>query len=322
MTTLTKEPPVTTGPPPPAAPIKADKMPFGRWFRVVGWRHLVAVIMCIWALFPAVYVVSLAFSGDNSLSGTCAPEKSGFSAALCIFPTTFSLDNFTALLSSDQWPFMKWITNSLIITTITSAGALIMGASAAFAFSRLRFRGRRAGLLLLMLVQMFPAVLAITAIYALLQQIGESFSSVGIGTIWGLTLVYLGGALGVNTFLMKGYFDTIPVDIDESARIDGAGHVRIFFGLILRLAVPILIVVFFVSFQSTFNELPIASVVLPDAQNTTAAVGLNSLVSNPLIQNWGLMAAGGVMMAVPLFALFLGVQKYLVTGLTAGAVKG
>ena len=117
-------------------------------------------------------------------------------------------------------------------------------------------------------------------------------------------------------------FDTIPVDIDESARIDGAGHVRIFFGLILRLAVPILIVVFFVSFQSTFNELPIASVVLPDAQNTTAAVGLNSLVSNPLIQNWGLMAAGGVMMAIPLFALFLGVQKYLVTGLTAGAVKG
>ena len=95
-------------------------------------------------------------------------------------------------------------------------------------------------------------------------------------------LVYLGGALGVNTFLMKGYFDTIPVDIDESARIDGAGHVRIFFGLILRLSMPILVVVFFVSFQSTFNELPIAPVVLPDRSNTTLAVGLNGLVSNPL----------------------------------------
>ena len=121
---------------------------------------------------------------------------------------------------------------------------------------------------------------------------------------------------------MKGYFDTIPVDIDESARIDGAGHARIFFGLIMRLAMPILVVVFFVSFQSTFNELPIASVTLPDSQNTTTAVGLNSLVSNPLIQEWGLMAAGGVMMAVPLFTLFLFIQQSLVTGLTAGAVKG
>ena len=135
-------------------------------------------------------------------------------------------------------------------------------------------------------------------------------------------LIYLGTALGVNTFLMKGYFDTIPVDLDESARIDGAGHARIFFDLIMRLAVPILVVVFFVSFQSTFNELPIASVTLSDSQNTTTAVGLASLVSNPLIQEWGLMAAGGVMMAVPLFTLFLLVQKKLVTGLTAGAVKG
>jgi arabinogalactan oligomer/maltooligosaccharide transport system permease protein len=303
-------------------PIKADRMSPGRWVRSVGWRHLVAVIVCIWALFPAFYVVSLAFSGSNSLAGACPSDRSGLSAVLCVIPTTFSWANFDALLNSDQWPFLKWIGNSLLVCTINSAGALLMGACAAFAFSRLRFRGRRTGLLVLMLVQMFPQILAITAIYALLKQIGESFSSFGIGTIWGLTLVYLGGALGVNTFLMKGYFDTIPVDIDESARIDGAGHARIFFGLILRLATPILIVVFFVSFQSSFNEIAVASVVLPDSSNTTAAVGLNGLVSNPLIQNWGLMAAGGLMMAIPLFALFLVTQKYLVTGLTAGAVKG
>jgi arabinogalactan oligomer/maltooligosaccharide transport system permease protein len=121
---------------------------------------------------------------------------------------------------------------------------------------------------------------------------------------------------------MKGYFDTIPVDIDESARIDGAGHARIFFGLVMRLAVPIMIVVYFVSFQASYNELPIAQVVLPDNQNTTVAVGLNGLVSNPLVQQWGLMAAGGVMAAIPLFVLFLLTQKQLVTGLTSGAVKG
>lgn len=304
------------------APIKAERMPFGRWMRLVGWRHIVAIIFVVWALFPAFYVITLAFSGGNTLTAACPPEKTGLAAVTCIFPTTFSLGNFEALLSSDQWPFLVWFRNTLLIATVNSFAALFMGAAAAFAFSRLRFVGRRMGLLTLMLIQMFPAVLAITAIYALLTQILKVFPPFGLGSIWGLMLVYLGGALGVNTFLMKGYFDTIPVDIDESARIDGAGHVRIFFGLILRLAMPILVVVFFVSFQSSFNELPIAQVVLPDAKNTTLAVGLNGLVSNPLIQEWGLMAAGGVMAAVPLFIVFLFTQKSLVTGLTAGAVKG
>jgi len=304
------------------ATVKADRMPFGRWFRLVGWRHIVAIAFVLWAIFPAFYLISLAFSGGNTLTGACPPEKQGLAALSCLLPSKFSLDNFTEILTSDQWPFVTWFSNTLIIATLNSFMALLMGAAAAFAFSRLRFTGRRTGLLLLMLVQMFPPVLAITAIYTLLRQILDVYPTFGLGTIWGLMLVYLGGALGVNTFLMKGYFDTIPVDIDESARIDGAGHARIFFGLILRLATPILVVVFFVSFQSTFNELAIASVVLPDPANTTLAVGLASLVSNPLIQQWGLMAAGGLIMAIPLVIVFLFTQKSLVTGLTAGAVKG
>ena len=167
-----------------------------------------------------------------------------------------------------------------------------MGAAAAFAFSRMRFKGRRPGLLGLVLVQMFPAILALTAIFLLLTQIRDVFPQLGLGTICGLILVYLGGTLGVNTYLMKGFFDTIPVEIDESARIDGASHVRIFFGMILRLAAPILIVVFFVTFTGMFNELAIASVIVPDQQDTTLAVGLNTYVSNPLRQEWGLFAAG------------------------------
>lgn len=306
----------------PQASVKADKMPFGRWVRLVGWRHAIAILFSIWAIFPAFYVITLAFSGGNTLTAACPPERRGLAAVACIFPTQFSLNNFQILLTSDQWPVLVWFRNTLLIASVNSFAALFMGAAAAFAFSRLRFKGRRMGLLALMLVQMFPGVLAITAIYSLLTQIADVYPTFGINSIWGLSLVYLGGALGVNTFLMKGYFDTIPVDIDESARIDGAGHVRIFFGLIMRLALPILVVVFFVSFQSAFNELPLAQVVLPDASNTTLAVGLNGLVSNPLVQQWGLMAAGGVMAAVPLFLLFLFTQKSLVTGLTAGAVKG
>ena len=304
------------------APLKPERMPLGRWWRLVGWRHLVAILFVIWALFPALYVLSLAFSGGNTLTAACPPELQGLAALSCIFPTEFSLDNFRALLGSEQYPVLVWFRNTLVIAAVNSFLALLMGAAAAYAFSRMRFAGRRMGLLALMLVQMFPAVLAITAIYALLSRVLDIAPAFGLGSIGGLTLIYLGGALGVNTFLMKGYFDTIPVDIDESARIDGAGHARIFFDLILRLAVPILVVVFFVSFQASFNELPIAQVVLPDTQNTTLAVGLNSLVSNPLLQEWGLMAAGGVIAAVPLFLLFLFTQKSLVTGLTAGAVKG
>ena len=133
--------------------------------------------------------------------------------------------------------------------------------------------------------------------------------------------MYLGGALGVNTFLMKGYFDTIPVDIDESARIDGAGHVRIFFGLIMRLRCRSSS---WCSSSASRHLQRVADrlVVLPDSSNTTLAVGLNGLVSNPLIQQWGLMAAGGLIAAIPLAIVFLFTQRSLVTGLTAGAVKG
>ena len=302
--------------------IKADKMPFGRWMRIVGWRHIVAIIMVIWALFPALYVINLAFSGGNTLTAACPPSKTGLAALTCLLPSNFSLDNFTTLLSSSQWPFAVWFRNTLLLAVLNSFLALFMGAAAAFAFSRLRFKGRRMGLLTLMLVQMFPAVLALTAIFILLQQIGDVFPALGLRSVWGLLLVYLGGALGVNTFLMKGYFDTIPVDIDESARIDGAGHVKIFFGLIMRLALPILVVVFFVSFTATFNELPLAQQILPDPDNTPLAGGLRGLVADPLRQQWGLMAAGGLMAAVPMLIVFGITQRSLTTGLTAGAVKG
>jgi arabinogalactan oligomer / maltooligosaccharide transport system permease protein len=302
--------------------IKTDRMPFGRWLRLVGWRHAIAVVMIIWALFPVFYVISLSLSGGNTLTSACSPDLGGVEALSCLVPHTIDFSNYQTLLTSDQYHFVTWIRNSLILATVNSAAALLMGACAAYAFSRMRFGGRRMGMLALMLVQMFPSVLALSAVYFLLDRILDVFPTFGLGSIWGTLLIYLGGALGVNTFLMKGYFDTIPVDLDESARIDGAGHFRVFADLIMRLALPILVVVFFVQFQATYNELPIAQVTLSDSENTTAAVGLNSLVSNPQIQEWGLMAAGGVMMSIPLFALFLLTQKSLVTGLTSGAVKG
>ena len=251
-------------------------------------------------------------------------DYQGLKAVSCLIPQPWewSTQNFQDVLNNEQRPFPIWFKNTLIIATTVSFVSVFMGASAAFAFSRMRFKGRRPGLLALVLVQMFPQILALTAIFLLLSQIRDVFPLLGLNSIYGLILVYLGGTLGVNTYLMKGFFDTIPVEIDESARIDGASHVRIFFGMILRLAAPILTVVFFVTFTGMFNELAIASVILPNQQNTTLAVGLNTYVSNPIKQEWGYFAAGAIMAAIPMLIVFAFAQKQLVTGLTAGSVKG
>jgi len=305
-------------------PVKVERMSAGRWVRIVGWRHLIMVAAVLFALFPIGYILNLAFGGGSTLTSACPQSYSGLQAMTCLIPQPWdwSTNNFTEVLDNKQLPFTVWFRNSVIIATVVSFGSVLMGAAAAFAFSRMRFKGRRPGLLALVLVQMFPQILALTAIFLLLSQIRDVFPALGLNSIWGLTLVYFGGTLGVNTYLMKGFFDTIPVEIDESARIDGASHVRIFFGMILRLAMPILTVVFFVTFTSMFNELAIASVILPNQQETTLAVGLNTYVSNPLRQEWGYFAAGALMAAIPLLIVFSFAQRSLVTGLTAGSVKG
>ena len=204
---------------------------------------------------------------------------------------------------------------------MTAVGTVLLGALAAYAFSRMRFRGRRVGLLSLLLVQMFPQLLAVVAIYLLLYSIGEIFPVLGLGSQLALIMVYLGGALGVNTFLMYGFFNTVPVSIDEAAKIDGASHAQIFFGIILRLVTPVLAVVGLLSFVATIGEFVIASVVLQSPRSQTLAVGLYQFVSDETSKNWTFFAAGAVLAAIPVIALFLFLEKYIVGGLVSGAVK-
>jgi arabinogalactan oligomer/maltooligosaccharide transport system permease protein len=172
-----------------------------------------------------------------------------------------------------------------------------------------------------MLIQMFPQYLAVVAIFLLLSAISDVFPILGLGSQLGLILVYLGGALGVNTYLMYGFFSTVPVSIDEAAKLDGASHVQIFFTIILRLVAPILAVVGLLSFIATTGEYVIASIVLTDPNTQTLAVGLYSFVSQAFSNNWSIFAAGAVLAAIPVMAVFLALQKYIVGGLTAGSVK-
>jgi arabinogalactan oligomer/maltooligosaccharide transport system permease protein len=169
---------------------------------------------------------------------------------------------------------------------------------------------------------MFPQLLAFVAIFLLLTGLQETFPAIGLNSRLGLIMVYIGGALGVNTYLLKGFFDTVPREIDESAKIDGASHAQIFFTIILRLVTPVLAVVGLLSFVAALNDFIIASIVLQDPDKQTLAVGLYRFISQRFSENWGVFAAGAFLGALPVVILFQFLQRFIVSGLTAGSVKG
>jgi len=294
----------------PAPLTRRRRRSFGAWFADTGWRHLVAIVASLFAIFPLLYVLSASLNPRGTLTGS----NQLFSA--------IGIDSYVRILTDPQNPYGMWFLNTLVIALVTGFTTVFIGACAAYAFSRMRFAGRRVGLVTIVVVQMFPQLLAVVAIFLLMTTLGDWFPAIGLNTHTGLILVYLGGALGVNTYLMYGFFNTIPKELDEAARIDGAGHARIFFTIILRLVAPILAVVGLLSFIGTVNEYVVASVILIDPEQQTLVVGLTKLVSNPRYADWSAFSAGAVMAAIPVMILFLFLQKYIVGGLTAGATKG
>jgi arabinogalactan oligomer / maltooligosaccharide transport system permease protein len=284
------------------------------------WRHLVGIFAVACALFPIWFLVMAAVSRDNSVSGTS------------FLPTHPTTKNFTEILR-DHVPdpasqsfveshFLRWFANTLIVATVTAIFTVLLGAATAYAFSRFRFRGRRMGMLFLLLIQMFPQLLLVVSLYLIVLNVGSIFHVIGLNTYTGLIVVYLGGALGVNAWLLKGFFDTIPPELDESARVDGATPAQVFWGVLLPLVTPILIVVGLISFISTLNEFVIASALMQTPQHLTLPVGMNGFIDQQYGQRWGPFAAGCLIAAIPAAALFMSLQKWLVGGLTQGAVKG
>ena len=276
--------------------------------------YLVAVVAIAFALFPIIWIISASLNPANSLS------------TQTLIPENMSVENYEMLLTesdfSEIYPFKQWMINSIKLAGVTTLFSITITTTAAYSFSRFRFHQRENMLRGILLVQMFPNLLVMVAVFLLIQQIGDVVPSLGLNTHSGLILVYLGGAMGINIWLMKGYFDTIPRDIDESAMVDGASHWQIFTQLMLPLMRPIIVVVAVLSFIFVYGDFIIARILLKTTEQYPLTVGLYIFTSGQFTQQWGIFAAGALMGALPIVILYLSLQDQIVGGLTVGAVKG
>jgi arabinogalactan oligomer/maltooligosaccharide transport system permease protein len=281
-----------------------------KWLSDNLWRHVVGVVMSVFALFPLYLVVISSFNESGSLQITS------------FVPREISWANYQKLFNDERIPYLLWMKNSLIISGFVAIASVVIGAASAFAFSRLKFKGKKLGIQLLLLIQMFPAILALAALYVIMERVYKFAPGFGLGTQAGLVLVYLGGAMGVNIWLLKGFVDSIPAELDEAAKIDGATPVQTYWLIFVPLAAPVLAVVSLLSFIGTFNEFILARLFLVDMETRTVAVGLQQFIGGQYSQNWGPFAAGSIIASIPIVIIFLSLQKYIVSGLTAGSVKG
>lgn len=280
------------------------------WLRDNLWRHAVALFAVLFALFPIYIVIISSLNSSGSLQVTS------------FIPTEISFINYTQLFTDPTIPFMRWMLNSLYIAGLVSILSVVIGAASAFAFSRLRFKGKKIGLQTLLLVQMFPAILALAAVFVIMERVYNFAPEIGIGTQVGLMLVYLGGSMGVNIWLLKGFVDSIPLELDEAARIDGASPMQIYWQIFIPLAAPVLAVVALLTFIGTFNEYILARLFLVEMETRTVAVGLQQFIGGQFSTNWGAFAAGSILASIPIVVIFLSLQRYIIAGLTAGSVKG
>jgi len=276
----------------------------------VGLRLVIAAILIFFSVFPLVWMISASLNPTGTLaSQTLIPPNAGFG-------------NYRELLSSIEFPFWTWIGNSLKIASITSVLSLAITTIAAYAFSRFRFRGRVTMLKGILLINVFPGLLALVATFLMISQIGDVIPAIGLNTHTSLILVYLGGAMGVNIWLMKGFLDTVPRDIDESAMVEGASNWQIFSMLILPLLRPILIVIAILNYITTYGEFILARVLLKSTEQYTLMVGLQRFAGAQFGQRWGVFAAGALIGALPIMIIYYALQDQIVGGLTQGAVKG
>lgn len=287
-----------------------------RWRLVAAHAFLIALVVLV--VFPFLVVLSVSFRPGNFASGSLIPDA-------------ISLEHWRYALglpyqgADGQWvepelPVLRWLWNSVKVATMAATVTLLLSTTSAYALARMRFAGRRHVLTGLMLMQMFPAVLALVAIYAIFDRLGSAFPLFGIDSHFALLLAYSGG-ISMHVWVIKGYYDTIPYEVEEAATVDGATPWQSFRLVLLPMATPILLVVFLLAFIGAIIEYPVASVLLNTDQNLTLAVGIKKFVYEHNFR-WGDFCAAALLSGVPITVVFMLAQKWMVAGLTAGGIKG
>lgn len=268
----------------------------GVWIsRFIIWL----VIVC--TLFPAIWILMASFSAGQSFFSTT------------IFPKALSLQNYQQLMTETE--FKTWAANSLKICLWVSGIQLFLTSTSAYAFSRMRFPGRKNGLLILLVLQVFPSSMAVSGYYILIYRFGLSDS------MFALILVLAGGS-AFNIWLMKAYMDTIPIELDEAAFVSGASHKVVFTRIILPLARPQLAVIFIFSFIAAYSEYVITSIFLNKPANHTLALGLQTFITNQFAANWTMFAAAAVLSSLPIMTMFMLMQRFIQNSLAATGTQG
>ncbi|MDA9557699.1 maltose ABC transporter permease MalG [Vibrio sp.] len=295
------------------AMVQGKSLKYRVWFtHAVLWLFLSLII------FPLLMIVAISFREGNFATGSLIPDNptlEHWKLALGI-----SVEHADGSVTHPPFPVLTWLWNSIKVASITSIIIVALSTTSAYAFARMRFKGKETLLKAMMIFQMFPAVLALVAIYALFDKLGQYIPFLGLNTHGGLIFSYLGG-IALHVWTIKGYFETIDPCLEEAAALDGATPWQAFRLVLLPISVPILAVVFILSFIMVVGEVPVASLLLSDTDTYTLAVGMQQYLY-PQNYLWGDFAAAAVLSALPITAVFLLAQRWIVGGLTSGGVKG
>lgn len=272
--------------------------------RLIGqfFTYFYMIVLSVIIIYPLLVTASSAF-----ISGNITSFKLDLSA-------NWTLDNFRRLF--EETLYGRWYINTLIVAVTTMVSQVTIVTLAGYAYSRYRFLGRKNSLMMFLIIQMVPTTAALTAFFVM------AFLLNAINEFWFLSFLYIGGGIPMNTYLMKGYFDTVPYDLDESAKIDGAGHIRTFWEIVTPLVRPMIAVQALWAFMGPFGDFMLSRFLLRSQESYTVAVGLQTFINDSRNQRVALFAAGAILIAVPISILFFMLQKNFVSGLTSGGTKG